>query len=396
MKQLECDVLIVGSGLTGVIAASALSLLDIKIIIVDQKNILPKHFSNKISQKDTRTTAVAEGSKIFLEEIGLWKKLSKYAEPIKQIEVIDRKQTNTINFINPKRNNNLGYIIKNSFFVQAALKDLVKRKNIKIFNSQKLKEIDYSFNKIICNFDTINISSNLLVAADGKKSTVRLIKNTGFYKKNYNEKALVVNFEHSNNHNGCAYEFFLKNGPLAILPMQKEANFQSSLIWSNSSKFLESLTNVDEELFKGVLEERIFHKLGKIKKIKSKQIFPLSAHLNHKFYEKQIVYIGDAAHSIHPIAGQGWNLGLRDVKKLYKMISEYTFLGLEINTQEFCKKYNQECYYDSYRLYQITDKLNSIFMLNNNVIHIIRGTGFDLIQNKSAIKNKITNFAMGF
>jgi len=396
MKQLECDVLIVGSGLSGIIAASALSLLNIKIIIVDQKNISSEYFSSKLSKTDTRTTAIAEGSKFFLDEISLWKNLSKYAEPIKKIKVIDRRPNNTINFSNSKKNKNLGYVIKNNNFIHIVLKELIKRKNVTICNNLKLQKIDYSFNKIICGFNNIIISSNLLVAADGKNSTVRSIKNTGYYKKDYDEKALVVNFEHLNNHNSCAYEFFYENGPLAILPMQKELNFQSSLIWSNKSKYLESLLNVDENLFKKILEEKIIQQTGKIKKIKSKQIFQLSAHLNYKFYEKRIVYVGDAAHSIHPIAGQGWNLGLRDVMKLYMLLNEYINLGLEINTIEFCKKYNQECYYDSYILFQITDKLNSLFMVNNKIINSIRGIGFNIIQKKTLIKDKISNFAMGF
>ena len=395
MKQLECDVLIVGSGLNGIIAASALSLLDLKIIIVDQKKISPKYITNKLSQKDTRTTAIAEGSKNFLNEIFLWKGLSKFAEPIKKIKVIDRKPNKIIDFSNSEKNKNLGYIIKNQNFTQIVLKELIKRKNVKICDNLKLQSIKYSFNKIICGFEKIKISSKLLVAADGKKSTIRSIKNTGYYKKNYKEKALVVNFEHSKNHNGCAYEFFLENGPLAILPMQKESNFQSSLIWSNKSTFLESLQQIDENLFKKILEEKIFNQTGSIKTIKSKQLFPLSAHLNHRFFEKQIVYVGDAAHSIHPIAGQGWNLGLRDVKKLHKLVNEYLSLGLELNTLEFCKKYNQECFYDSYRLFQVTDKLNTLFMINDNVTNSIRGIGFNLIQNRSLIKNKITNFAMG-
>ena len=149
--------------------------------VVDQKNISSEYFSSKLSKTDTRTTAIAEGSKFFLDEISLWKNLSKYAEPIKKIKVIDRRPNNTINFSNSKKNKNLGYVIKNNNFIHIVLKELIKRKNVTICNNLKLQKIDYSFNKIICGFNNIIISSNLLVAADGKNSTVRSIKNTGYY-----------------------------------------------------------------------------------------------------------------------------------------------------------------------------------------------------------------------
>ena len=396
MKQIYCDVLIVGSGLTGIVAAYALSLLKLNIIIVDQKKIFSQDFVlKKTFNEDTRTTAVAEGSKEFLEKINLWKGLYKFAEPIKMIKVIDRKPSNTIEFVNSSESKNLGYIVQNNKFSLSIINKIIKRKNVKIIDRAKLKKIDYLSDKIICKFNNFKIAAKLTVASDGKNSSARLINNTKFYKKNYKENAVVVNFEHSKNHNNCAYEFFYENGPLAILPAQKNLNYQSSLIWTNKKSFLENLINMDEKTFKKIIEEKIFKSVGKIIKIKSKQIFPLSSHINYKFYENKLVYIGDAAHSVHPIAGQGWNLGLRDVKKLFYLVKEYKDLGMDIGSIDFCKRYNQECFYDAYRLFQITDKLNSLFMTNNIILKGIRTFGLDFIQGKTELKKKISNFAMG-
>ena len=121
----------------------------------------------------------------------------------------------------------------------------------------------------------------------------------------------------------------------------------------------------------------------------------MSAHINYKFYDKQIVYIGDAAHSVHPIAGQGWNLGLRDVKKLYYLIEKHTSLGLEIESRQLCEEYHQACFYDAFRLFQITDKLNSLFMVENRILNGFRDIGFNIIENNSNLKKQISNFAMG-
>ena len=393
MKELHTDILIVGAGLSGLISAFALSDLNKKIILIDRFDFLSKK-ENKV---DLRTTAIAEGSKDFLKNIKIWDFLDNYAEPIKKINVFDRTTERKIKFENQVINKNLGYIIKNSLIKKTILTKIRKIKNIKCITNSVLINIKNHNNYIEANFDKLSINSQLLIAADGKNSSVRDILKTKQYKKNYNHNAIVVNFSHTKNHKNIAHELFYKSGPLAILPMKQTQDklYSSSTIWSNNDQNFPKKKFVQNNIFKEVLNEKIKKYTGEIKKIDGIQMFPLSAHINHNFYEDRVIYIGDSAHSIHPIAGQGWNLGLRDISNCLSAFKENKKLGLEVGSSFFCKKYNDNTYYDAFSLFQITDKLNMVFMSDDLLSNSFRKAGFKIIDNNAIIKNYITNFAMG-
>ena len=191
---------------------------------------------------------------------------------------------------------------------------------------------------------------------------------------------------------------FFKTGPLAILPMQKNKNnFQSALIWSNSPQTVDMIasTELQKKYVTEILNEKIQQYLGRVTYINSIQTFPLSAHINEKFYHDRVVYIGDAAHSIHPIAGQGWNLGLRDIRSLTNILKKSKNKENEIGTKKFCKTYNDLCFYDAYRLFEITDKLDWIFKKDQFHLKLTKKLGFNIINKNKTIKSRIVNFAMG-
>ena len=391
MKQIKSNITLVGGGLIGAIAAYSLSKLGYDVVILEQK---PKFNNKKILDK--RTTAISEGAKKFLEEIQIWKQISYHSEPIKKIQIIDRNQSNKIYFDNQRRNSNLGYIVKNEFILGSLYKKLQKQKNVKIFNNVSPKDIYYEGNRIITKQDNFLINSNLLLASDGKNSSVRKIFKTPIFSKDYNKKAIVINFYHSKNHQNTAYEFFFKNGPLAILPMQKNKNeFQSSIVWTSTSEFINSLISLDDNKVISILNKKIKGSVGEIIKIKTKQVFPLKAHLNSKFFERRIIYLGDSAHSFHPIAGQGWNLGIQDVKNLYNLVKKYNSLGFDLGDEIFCKEFQKDNFFKAYRLYQITDKVDSIFKFDNTIFNHVRFSAINLIERSKKLKNQISDFAMG-
>ena len=389
MKEFNTDVLIVGSGLVGLVAAHCLSGLNYKVTLVDKKNLI----NSKNSFKDTRTVAVSEGSKIFLESLFLWSFIENYAEPIKNINVYDRSSNNKILFSNQIKNKKLGYVIENKQFSKILINQLKKFKNTKVHYGFNLVNVELNDRNTRAFSNNSIINSKIIIAADGKNSQIKKIVGNKTFKKKYNESALVLNLFHKKKLNNTAYEIFYKTGPLAILPMKSSKGFfQSTIIWSNDDTFLRKLTSLEKTFIKNFIEEKIGHIVGSITKINSNQIFPLSAHINDSFINKHLIYIGDAAHSIHPIAGQGWNLGVNDVKNLYELSKSKKIV---IGNDLFCKMYNDKCYHKAFQLFQITDKLNSHFLNSGNIYRTLSNLGFGFIEKNQSLKNKITKYAMG-
>ena len=392
MKEKQTDVLVVGSGLVGLVAAHCMSSLNYNVIIVDEK-IFNKPKKTPI---DIRTVAISEGSKQFLDSLFLWDGIKSFAEPIKKIKVYDRSSSNKILFENFEVKKQLGYVVENNKFRTFLISKLKDKKNVKIFFETGVKKIkiEESFVKSYC--EKLSIKSKLIIAADGKNSYLRKIMKNNIFKKNYSENALVLNFFHKKNLNNTAYEIFYKTGPLAILPMNSKSKFfQSSIIWSNNKLLTQKLLSCSNEFIANILDEKIGDIIGQIMKINSKQTFPLSAHINQTFVNKRIIYVGDSAHSIHPIAGQGWNLGIKDIKNLEFICKNLSFNKEEIGNEVFCKKYNSMSYKNAFQLYQITDKLNSHFKINDKIYRLLSNAGFGFIENNQQIKNKITKYAMG-
>ena len=392
MNEKNFDVVIIGAGLIGLLTALTLSKKRLNVAIIDKFQ-----FSNNNHLLDLRTTAIAEGSKNFLDTLEIWKKLKIYASPIKKIMVVDRKKFNNIDFINPKEKSFLGYIIENKYIKKIFIDELLSKHNIKFFENEDLQTIENTNDSIIARTAKNSFISQILIAADGKNSFVRKITKTNFFEKKYKYKSFVANIVHEKNHDNIAYEIFYKSGPLAILPMvkNKKNKFCSSIVWSHDSQYVDSLAKISEDYLKLILDEKIKKYIGKTKKILNKKSFSFSAHINTSFYGNRLIFIGDAAHSIHPIAGQGWNLGVRDIEKLLDSINETLNLGLDIGSDYTCKNYHNKCFQDAFALYQITDKLNSIFLLDNFFVESFRNIGFEIIKKNIKINNFISSFAMG-
>ncbi len=192
MKEFNTDVLIVGSGLVGLVAAHCLSSLNYKVTLVDKKNFI----NSKKPFNDTRTVAVSEGSKNFLKSLSLWGFLESNAEPIKNINVYDRSSSNKIFFKNEIKNKKLGYVIENKKFSKILIHQLKKFKNTKVYNGFNLIDIKLNDRNARAFSNNTTINAKIIIAADGKNSQIKKIAGNKTFKKNYNESALVLNLVH--------------------------------------------------------------------------------------------------------------------------------------------------------------------------------------------------------
>ena len=246
MNEKIYDAVIIGAGLTGLLTAYTLSDNGFYIAIIDKNQ-----FTNpKNLVYDFRTTAISEGSKIFLENLRIWKKISKFAQPIEKIRVFDRNISNKIEFKNPQKKSFLGYIVENKHLKEIPIKDLKSKKNLDIITNSTLYDIDTERDVVISKTSKGKFQSKIIIAADGKNSFVRKICKNPIFTKNYKHKAFVINLRHQKDHQNIAYELFYKTGPLAILPMKKNfsGKFCSSIVWSHNSDFVDSLNKINKHL----------------------------------------------------------------------------------------------------------------------------------------------------
>ena len=305
---------IIGDGLTGLTAALALKNSNLDIDIFYQKE-------NSKLKKDNRTTAISESNYQFLTK-DLKINFFKNFWPSKKMHLYHENNGNLINFLNYEENStNLMYIFKNSEFKKEIVKFLKKKKKIKFVN-QSINNINYD--ECSLKISKRKIVYDLIILCLGNKSTLyKGIDNNRSIVKDYKEMAVTCEVIHNLKIKNSS-QYFLKEGPLAILPFDKK---KFSLVWSLSKNFHKNVKDI-KKLIRNKLE-MIYKNKVKVK-LSTVQTFPIHLNLKTKYYKKRVLILGEGIHAIHPIAGQGFNLILRDINKLAKIINKNVSLGIAI------------------------------------------------------------------
>ncbi len=387
------DVLIAGGGYVGLSCAVAIkhAAPHLEVLIVDPAP------ENAID-KDERASAVAADASRMLDQLGLWKELERDAQPVNDMIVTDSKVSDItrpgfLTFSNDAEDDApFAHMVENRRMVKA-LRSKADRDGVIRVAGDGVAGFEHAGN---CMNGTLNsghaVKTRLLVACDGVRSRLRDMAGIKCVHWPYDQKGIVCTVEHERPHHGRAEEHFLPAGPFAILPLKGN---RSSLVWTESSKAADKLLSQDELIFEAELEQRFGHKLGKISVASKVQAFPLGLRLARDFVRDRFALAGDSAHGIHPIAGQGLNLGFKDAAALAETIVEADRLGLDIGTLDVLERYQVWRRYDTVQMGVVTDVLNRLFSNDSNVLRGLRDVGMGIVDRLPGMKKYFINQAAG-
>ncbi len=390
MSENHHEIIICGAGMIGLTFALLMAQKKIKVSIIDKsdKKLL-------FTQQDNRTTAISQGSYRIYRKLGIWKKLRNEFQPINQIFVSEGLGSHDINFDQKNlKEGPLGFIVDNKLIKKTLLNEVSKSKYIslkhgtEIFNINN-EDIDNSFIET----KDFKLYFKMLVAADGRFSKTRYHANIKYYYHDYQQTAFVFNISHSKKHHGVALERFFPTGPLAILPVKNLKINQSSIVWTVDS----GVANNDtfKKKFRKEFEKRYDNFFGKLISLSEVKEYPLNVFSCYDIFKKNVVLIGDACQAIHPIAGQGFNLGLRDAFILAETIEQSIELGLEPFNFNLMKSYENKRKIDKTLLVNSTHNLNSLFSGSGKLKSLFRKTGLRVFSQSNFLKNQSMLFAMG-
>ncbi|MDC3090504.1 FAD-dependent monooxygenase [Paracoccaceae bacterium] len=388
------QIVIIGAGLIGSTMAIALASKGFDVTVVDgAKN------KDRIERNKGRTYALSRTSKNLLFNLGLWDPKKLNVSPIKNITLSTKKESNDLichlaefneanSSIDPS-----SYMIEDFYLRKALASEIDKNTKIQLFDSlEVIQEKTNSFETKIMLSDKSSISTEILIISDGRESSFAKRLNKRFFSKSYNQVAIVGNLSHDNAHNFIAHQIFLSGGPLAILPLQGK---RSTFVWSLPVELGKKLTESKGEKFTNYLKENTGDILTNPSLIGAKKMFPLYLRFLRDSIDNRKIFIGDSSQAVHPLAGQGLNIGLRDVASLVDTLLKGKRLGLDLGGIDLLKSYESWRSFDRISLATYTDLINSIFSNNNFYLKAIREFGMNAIDKSQLLKSFFTKEAAG-
>jgi 2-octaprenyl-6-methoxyphenol hydroxylase len=376
----DFDIIIIGGGFSGLTAALYLAAANphIKIALLEKSDIIKQD-----KQRDGRAFAISQSSLKVFEQVGIIPDIQPFAGIIEDIKIVDGNSPFYLHFNADK--SAFGLVIENFHIHNALRNKALKQNNLEIICPNFYQEIVFENNQSIVTLDNQRIiTAKLLLACDGKFSALREKFNIKTFTKSYQQIAIVFNISHSLPHQNIALEKFLPDGPFAVLPMKN--TLESSIVWTVKSDKAGTILGMDEENFLQQLKKCTGNYLGEIKVTSTPFKYNLDLIVADKFYYQRMVLVGDAAHGIHPIAGQGFNLGIDDIKVLTDLVKEYFECGLDIGCESLLQKYNQVRKFGTYKMVAATDGLNSLFSNQSIILKTIRNSGLAVVDKIPTLK----------
>ncbi len=389
----EFDVAIIGGGPAGGLAAITLAAKGFSCALIDA--VAPK--TTTADGFDGRTTALSYANGRLFRRMGLWDAIAHAAEPINDILVTDGQARGrfkeghvspfNLHFDSRELDDEtpLGWIVENTALRRALYSAIEKDERITLI--APAARIATNFNKpsadIMLN-DNRSLSAKLVLAADGKNSPLREEVGLRTNRWRYDQHGIVVTVAHERPHKGVAQEFFLPSGPFAILPFTEN---RSSLVWTEKSSAVPAYLGLSDEAFRAEIESRFGPYLGKVSLAGPRFSYPLTFHIAQRFIAPRLALIGDAARTIHPIAGQGYNLGVKDIAAMADVLTNARAVGLDIGSLTVLADYERWRHFDSAMLAFGTDALNRLFSNDIGPLRFARSFGMGLVNRITPLRH---------
>ena len=386
------DVLIIGGGLVGASLAIALKNSGLSILVVEA-NVSAKLQSDDF---DARSIALSHASKTILEGIGVWGNLKKSATPIETIHVSKQSQYGrTLLKAQEHAKEAFGFVAEMAHLNQAFQPMLEAQGNVEYWENARLKTLECEEDKaaVACiekAGECITVSALLVVAADGTHSSVRSMLGMENDAKVYQQSAVVANIGLRRPHKQCAYERFTATGLIALLPMRRQ---RSALVWAMGSEDAKRIYALSDSDFLNELQNAFGYRLGRFIQVGRRGQFPLALTHMPKRTACRVAFIGNASQTLHPVAGQGFNLGLRDAAMLAELIHEEKTL---LNPAAFLAHYESARQVDRDKIMKSTDYLVDFFALNGCVFNALQSAGLLLIDGLPILNKPLVQQAMGY
>lgn len=394
-KTQSFDVIIVGGGLAGLSLTALLAAQDFKVACIDRAN--PKDALTE--DFDGRTTAISWASQKILDKAGVWDSLKPQACAIKDIQILDGDSPVLLEFFSHEVDDRaFGWILENRFIRAELYKQIEKSKNVSFFAPDAVKDFAVDKKKASAILESGQVlETQLIIGADGKNSFTREWMDIPVRGWSYNQHAIVCIAEHKNPHHNIAVEHFRSEGPFAVLPMcdDKDGNHRSSVVWSQHGNPEKSAMSYSEKIFTTALNTRFPDFYGDVRMVGKRYAFPLGLKHAYDYIKPRMVLVAEAAHAMHPIAGQGLNMGFRDIACLSSLLLEAKKHKQDLGNWELLENYQQQRRTDNIGMMAATDGLNKLFSNNMPGLGKIRKLGVRAVSKFLPAKQFFMKQAMG-
>jgi len=392
---LDVDILIAGGGLVGGSLSCALADAGFSVAVVD--TMLPSDGLDEVF--DGRSSAIALASKRLLDGVGLWSLMEHEAQPIEDIRVSDGRAWghDSLFFLHYDHHDTgeegFGFMLENRHIRQALFKRMKSLETLHMLAPARIDRLERNPGRVEATLENGHrISASLVIGAEGRKSPTRETAGIKIFGWDYRQSGIVCTVEHALPHDSIAHERFLPAGPFAILPLQ---NNRSSIVWTERSELAPSFMSLDDASFLRELGARFGDFLGELKVAGGRWCYPLSLQLAERATDHRLALVGDAWHGMHPIAGQGLNMGLRDVAWLAEILVDAKRVGSDPGGKGVLATYEQHRRFDNTAMLAVTDGLNRLFSNDLAPVRMARDIGLAAVNEIRPLKKALMMDAMG-